>query len=230
MRQYKAKIKSVEQAAANVSCFELELIDPGDINFRAGQYILVKIPLKTPIFRAYSIYSSPGQKNIIKLCVTLVAGGKASEFFKTLKGGEELEFRGPLGHFTLKAAPEYFFIATGSGIAPLRSMIYHLLKENPRTKITLYFGLRREENIFLQNELKRLERKYPHFRYTLTLSRPSEKWPGAKGRVTEHLKNLPNYQNKKYYLCGSTAMINEVLDILQKRGVSYEDILFERFY
>jgi len=231
MREYKAKIKKITKLSDNARHFVLKLTKPKEIDFEAGQYVIIKIPGDTPLFRSYSIFSSPEKKNKIELCVTFVEGGKASEyFFKKCEIGDELEMRGPLGILKLEEAPEYVFIASGSGVAPFYPMALEILKNNPEAKINFFFSLRYAGDVFLRKELEKLKKKYPNFNYLITITRPDETWKGATGRINLHLEKLGNFQNKKYYLCGSTNMINDLSEILKQKGVNESDIRFERFY
>ncbi|MDD5043367.1 MAG: FAD-binding oxidoreductase [Patescibacteria group bacterium] len=225
MPDYKAKITKIEKLAPQV--LSLYLQPQEKINFQAGQYILVKIP-QHDIYRAYSLFSTP-EENQIRLCIQLIPNGKASGYFAAIKEGEELEFKGPFGSFILEEAPEYIFAATGAGLSPLRCMIKELLQNGSKKPIHLFLGRRYEEDIFLTDELEELKKKYPNFSYTPTLTRPTSAWPGATGRVTEHLAKLKNYKNKKFYICGQPDMVNDCVAILKENGVETKDIHFEKF-
>ncbi len=231
MQEYKAKIKEITKLSDNARHFVLELTEPKEIEFEVGQYVIIKIPNDAPLYRSYSIFSHPEKKKEIELCITKVEGGKASEyFFNKARTGDELELRGPLGILKLEEAPEYVFIASGSGIAPFYPMILNILKKNPEAKVNLFFSLRYPGDVFLEKELEKLKNKYNNFNYLITVTRPDESWKGEIGRINTHLDKLENFQNKKYYLCGSTNMINDISEILKQKGVSESDIHFERFY
>lgn len=226
MKDYIAKIASKTTLAPNIFCIKLQLKE--NIDFQVGQYIIVKIP-KYNIYRAYSFFSLPNG-NTIDLCVQLIPGGRASEYFAEIKKRDEIEFKGPLGCFSLEQAPEYIFVATGAGLAPLWVMIKQLLKTDYKNPIHLYFGRRYEKDLFMLNELEELAKKYSNFTYTISITRPTSDWQGKTGRLTEHLAKLENYKNKKFYICGGTEMINDCQEILKENGVQTEDIHFERFH
>ncbi len=228
---FEGAIQKIEKLTPNVMLFSVAIEGGTGVEFEAGQYMILKIPSPTPLFRSYSIFSAPSEKNELQFLVELVPGGRASGYFEKFTVGEKLEMRGPFGFFTLQDAPAgHTFIATGTGIAPLRSMIKHLFVNNPDASAEVFFGVRSEEDVYLKNELDALAAAHPNFRCVLTLSRPSDGWTGERGRVTEHLEKFSLKKKKKYYLCGSTDMINAVTSLLHSKGVPRENILFERFY
>ncbi|MBU1200029.1 hypothetical protein KJ953_00665 [Patescibacteria group bacterium] len=228
--------------------FELEFIK--EFNFKAGQYVSVKVN-ETGERRAYSIASVPGGKKI-GLLVDVSPGGVGSKFFENLKLGDGVEVLGPLGRFVVNKKGYTFdgfhlggvrvgtqppseeksliFVGTGSGIAPLRSMIEDVLqsKVNDRS-VYLVWGMRFEKDLFWQKEFEELERKYKNFKFELTLSKPSENWKGKKGRVTEVLKEMKRLEDVEFYLCGSSVMVEDCVKILTDKGVDEEKIQFEKY-
>ena len=106
-------------------------------------------------------------------------------------------------------------------------MINHALKNFPETGLWLVFGTRTEDDLFLSQAFSDWEKKGVNIQ--TTLSRPSDRWKGKYGYVTEHLPDLPP-EDTQYYLCGSQAMIEDVQKNLIKKGVKDSQIEFERFY
>ena len=96
---------------------------------------------------------------------------------------------------------------------------------------SLYWGLRREEDIFWKEELEELAVKYPNFKFVLTLSQPSESWAGRSGRVGEHVfANEQNLLDCDFYLCGNKAMVTEMEAKLLAKSVPKGQIKKELFY
>jgi NAD(P)H-flavin reductase len=237
----------------------LKLINPPELHFVAGQYITIEV---TEIKdgrprlnnRPYSIVSSPNEKGIIRLCTNRVgASGPGSSYLHALKQDDIFTFFSPIGYFTVdnQATTPLLFVATGTGIAPIKSMIHHLLETGTKRPITLYWGLRTEEDLYYQDELDVWARHYPLFRFVTTLSQPSSKWQGASGRVTHLLSRvlarapaqvleLPEAQphsehplqpdHLDAYLCGNGEMIREVRALLLSKGMPKKSIHFEKFY
>jgi NAD(P)H-flavin reductase len=157
--------------------------------------------------------------------VKRVPNGKASTYLWGLSGGEEVRFRGPMGRFALRN-PErkQIFVSTGTGIAPIRSMWQSLLeKENP-PEIELIFGVRHEEHLFCMDEFTAC---VPHMNTSVCLSRPSgEGGNYFHGRVTDFARHMDSFHFEKaeVYLCGSKPMVDEMKDILAKKGVGADRI------
>jgi len=233
MPQNTAKLTRHTQLTNDV--FELTFETENRLKFAAGQFITIKIEDKNqPCFRAYSICSAP-QKNNNKfdICIKLIKDGRGSNWLNNLQIGEKINFIGPTGKFTFKeTAKDVLFIATGTGIAPFKSMLEDSPSGSPKNKITLLWGLRNTESIFYKKFLNKIKEKHENFSFTITLSDQENniKWQGETGRVTDFLlKTKIDSKNTETYLCGLKEMIEEVSAILQKKGLSKEAIHFEQY-
>lgn len=208
-----------------------------DFDFAAGQYVSLKVdPSGTR--RPYSIASPPGG-NTIELAVDVSPMGVGSKYILGLKEGDSVEALGPVGNFTLSsknAKANKLFIATGSGIAPFRSMIFDLLKKHKyQGEISLIWGMRYEEDLFWQEELLQLNKDFANFSYKVILSKPGERWHGEQGHVGDCLRNhfmekMTDLSQWEFFLCGSQAMIMETGAYLAGKGTAKEDIHFEKFF
>lgn len=208
---------------------ELHFTRPEEFSYLAGQFIQVLVPDGTDITpRSYSLASAPKDTNLV-LCVKVLPNGKGSGYLNSLTIGQEITFRGPLGHFVCtEDAVAHFFIATGAGIAPILGMMRDELENKQiRKDIHLLFGVRYEEDVFWLDQLDKLTSQYENFSYRLTLSRPTDGWTGLKGRVTEHLAEHP--VDHDFYLCGSMDMVKDVRGLLLKNGVGPKKIRMEIF-
>ena len=197
-----------------------------DFTFEAGQFVtfffLQEGKLKP---RSYSILNPPSQKGTLEFITKLIPGGLASEFLGKAQKGATLAVKGPLGHMVLQEAEEHWFIATGTGVVPFYSMLAEHLPHYPHQTFRLLWGLPGQKDIFLQKELDDLQKMYPHFRYTITLSR--ETWSGAQGRVQAHLPS--DFAHKMFYLCGRQEMVLEMRAYLLAQGVSSTMIKVESY-
>lgn len=208
---------------------ELQYTRPDDFAFQAGQFIQVMFGnQKIPIFRSYSISSTPTDE-YIELCVKLYDNGVGSEFFTQANIGESMTFRGPAGRFVCDSTDQdILFIATGAGLAPIMSMLRNELENKQINNfVHLIFGVRHEKDIFWTDRLQALHQSYPHFTYTLTISRPESTWTGHEGRVTKHLP--PHIPEKQSFLCGSADMVKTVRQLLIHNGTPPESVHFEIF-
>jgi ferredoxin-NADP reductase len=211
--------------------------NPG-FDFLPGQYISVIIPGAGPggrdLRRAYSIASHP-EKRIIELCVKVVERGPGSQYLHSLKVGDSMKCVGAYGHFyyKTKSHKHVVFIATGTGIAPFRSMIYSKIFNDSKPLSThLLFGARADGDLLYTDEIMHTLGK-THF--VQSLSRPHHEggWTGHKGRVTDWLKEKSSHilwNETEFYICGNGAMIDEVKQILTSREVPKDAIHTEVYY
>ena len=209
---------------------ELERFD-----FEPGQFVTLDLPIgeKTADrWRSYSIASWPDGTNVFELVIVLAEGGKGTEFlFSEIKEGDEITFRGAQGKFTLpeNIDRDLFLICTGTGIAPFRSMVHHILNNHvPHRHIYLVFGCRKKADILYYEELVDLSHRIENFHYHPTLSR--EEWEGKKGYVHEVYEELLKDKPPAYFfLCGWKNMINEAKHRLMDLGYDKKDIHFELY-
>jgi len=230
-QRYTASIVSVAQLNRNVYTAYFRVTDPPVIRFLAGQYGSFIIDNKTR--RNFSFTTSPNDTARIGICADITPMGPGSVWLKNLTSGDTIAFIGPLGRFTIDKSPTTpkVFIATGTGIAPLRSMIIDCLHSLRTTSLALYWGLRFEDDIFWNEEFTGYAGKHTNFRYTLTLSRPTPPWNGAIGRVTEHIdEKEKDLAKNEYYLCGNRPIIDDIRQQLLQRGVPENQIKTELFY
>lgn len=223
-----ATITQITPIATEV--LEVKFTRPVGFEYMAGQFIQLIIPSETgEILRSYSISSAPHETEL-ELCVKLLPGGVGSNFFRALKLGDQINFYGSVGRFTVQ--PELnsplVFVATGSGLAPVMSMISDVLEARGcLAPVSLLFGVRTQVDIFWQERLQTLAAQFPNFSYTITLSQPESGWTGVVGRVTAQLSTLP--QAAHYFLCGSGEMVSEVRHHLITAGEPATSIHFEIF-
>lgn len=214
--------------------FEDPLYD--ELKFIPGQ--LVQLCAKPgeddSVIRNYSVASWPDGTNNLELIITYLEGGAMSEYlFKEAKIGDEFVYRGPMGIFTLPETidRDIFFVSTGSGISPFRSMINYIAENGvPTQNVKLFFGTRTQEDICYWEEMKLIESLVPNFEFIPTLSQ--EEWKGKTGYVHEHYLSLIDDMKDKplVYYCGWDRMISEGREHLAKRGFEMtKDIRVEIF-
>jgi ferredoxin-NADP reductase len=226
---------SWKELAPEVHHFDFEVPGRQELAFTPGQFVSVleKVDGKE-ITRAYSI-ASPRGGNQFALCLNRVPDGLLSSFLFTLHPGEEVEMHEPLGYFTLRHPGRHaVFVATGTGIAPFRSM---LLDHLPRTQpnITLLFGTRHEHGLLYREDMERLAREFKTFRFLPTLTQPSESWRGRTGRVQAHLDEALGLRTPDeivsvdVYVCGLKEMVDDVRQELKRRGFDRKQIIYEKY-
>ncbi|MBI5754523.1 FAD-dependent oxidoreductase [Candidatus Peregrinibacteria bacterium] len=228
-----AILKKKQQFTDDVIELEFETSQP--FNFVAGQFVTYKIADKIPpCFRAYSISNAPLKDgNILATCLKVVPNGRGSNWLNTLKIGDKVEFMGPSGKLTFKTLPEKLalFIATGTGITPMKSIIEDELAKGNTQKMHLLFGLRYIKDIFYKEHFENLAKNHPNFTFDMSLTRPeNDSWAGSKGRVTEILNKTDlDPKNTEVYMCGLKDMILEVTNLLKSKGFEDSAIHDEKY-
>jgi len=209
-----------------------------EIKYIPGQLIqLATKDLENPgevIGRNYSLSSWPDGSNKLEIIVTNLVGGKMCDYlFNRAEVGDEILYRGPMGIFTLPDVidRDIYFVSTGSGISPFRSMLNYIADNKvPTKKLKLFFGTRTKADICYYEEMLELEKRIPNFEYVPCLSQ--EKWEGHNGYVhTAYLPELATADKKPLiYYCGWTKMIEEGKGYLDDLGYKMqEDIRIEIF-
>lgn len=202
------------------------------VPFKAGQFCMVHVPKEGKVLKKpYSICSAPFEKGYLDLCVKLVEGGYTTNWFWGLKEGDEVKMTIPYGGFLIEEPIDYdfVFVATGTGITPLRSMIKTLLHEGCLRKISLIFGVRHENEILYLEEFSRLQKDHKNFSFIPTVSRPKA-WTGEVGYVQEKLKKfVTDPKGNRIYVCGLVPMIEAVQQAAHEIGFDKKSVHFEKY-
>jgi NAD(P)H-flavin reductase len=182
--------------------------------------------------RSYSVASSPHHDNRFDLCLNIIPHGLVSPWLFNLEPGEPIQFRGPFGLFTLREPldPVSAFIATGTGIAPIRAMLQYLYQVPNPAEVWLLFGVRKEADILYRQEFERIALDNPGFHFIPTLSRPDPGWTEHTGYVQKQItRYLACKQGLHAYVCGLKKMVNDVCQQLMAMGYDESALSFEKY-
>ncbi|NLO37676.1 MAG: 2Fe-2S iron-sulfur cluster binding domain-containing protein [Clostridiaceae bacterium] len=238
IREFKTRIARIDTLTHDIKGLRLELLEPDRIRFKAGQYVqLYTKPyskVRESVFRAYSMASVPSEDRVVELIVRQVPEGICTTYVhQELKEGDELRISGPYGDFYLRGdCDELVFIAGGSGLAPIRSLILDILEKQLPYKMTFFFGAVTLRDLYYLDYFGELQQKHENFRFVPALSKPTptDNWQGEIGLITEVVDRfVPDGQNKEAYLCGSPGMINACLNVLQAKGFGPDKIFYDKF-
>lgn len=204
--------------------------------------------------RAYSMANYPAEGDIVMLNVRIatppwdrnantwmdVKPGICSSYIFNLKPGDKVQVSGPFGEFhpILNSKREMLYVGGGAGMAPLRSHILHLLNTLKITdrKISYWYGARSKNEIFYEEDFRKLEKEFPNFTFNIALSepQPEDNWTGYVGFI--HKVILDNYlanhdapEDIEYYMCGPGPMAKAVEKMLYDLGVPREMLMFDDF-
>ncbi len=231
-----ARLASSVPLSAQTKHLEFEVPTVPRFGFVAGQWLSFKTnkPDGEEITRAYSIASPPGEDNRLALCLNRVQDGFMSNFLCDMKVGEEISCLGPFGDFILRPPlRDTIFIATGTGVAPFRSMLHWLLADPVRhqdKQLSLLFGNRTEGDIYYHDEFLELSARHANFHYLPTLSRGAPERQGRRGYVQEHLPGIVQGRNDMHaYICGLDKMVKANRELLKGLGWDRKSILYEKY-
>ena len=204
--------------------------------------------------RAYSMANYPAEGDIVMLNVRIatppfdrakggwmdVKPGIASTYIFNLKPGDKVMVSGPFGEFhpILNSECEMLYVGGGAGMAPLRSHVLHLLntlKISDR-KISYWYGARSKNEIFYEEDFRKLEAEFPNFSFHIALSEPlpEDNWTGPVGFIhnvilNNYLKDHEAPEDIEYYMCGPGPMAKAVENMLWDLGVPREMLMFDDF-
>ncbi len=215
----------------------LEALDQAPFSFEPGQHLcLTKAFGGRSARRHFSIASAPNGGNRLELCVAVDTHSAFGRYLGRIGPGEEIEYEGPAGDFRLrKPLQASIFVAGGTGISPIRSMLRHLIAgdtdRSAGSELTLLYGARHPEQVFYREEFESLARRHPNFQFWPTLSSPSHGWGGRRGYVQTHLAEALRGRTRglDVYLCGRRAMVEETLHFLDDAGLDANSIIYEKY-
>ncbi len=239
VREYRGVVEQITDLTHDIKALRIRLIEPERISYRPGQYIQLEAPAygsnPEPVYRAYSMSSMPEDDGHIELIIRLVPGGICTTWvFTKLKQGHEVRFNGPYGDFQLSGNDrEMVWIAGGSGMAPFWSMVRHM-QRHPEIarKTTYFFGAVRGHDLFLLDELRKLEEQLDWFTFIPALSAavPEDQWQGETGLITQIVdRHVPDGSQAEVYLCGSPGMVDASGKVVSSKGIGPERMFFDKF-
>ncbi len=239
IREFRAQVDRIDQLSYDNKGITLKILPPEDgITFKPGQYVQLQVPpydkIKTSEYRAYSVASNARDKEHIQLVITKVEGGIVSTFVHDhLNEGDEVVVRGPFGDFYLRDSDrDILFIATGSGLAPVMSMIYQIEVEGIQRKTMLFYGDRKPRDLYFRDRLQQWHKELPNFNCFLTLTRSTQedRWEGETGRVTDLIKkHIPDNAPVDVYICGAPPMVESCVKLLEQKGISAANVFYDKF-
>jgi ring-1,2-phenylacetyl-CoA epoxidase subunit PaaE len=238
------RVASVEPLTADsvAITFEVPPELAGEFDFGAGQHVNLRTPQAgDDVRRSYSI-CSPAGSGVLRIAVKRLPGGAFSSYAAgTLKPGDLVEVMTPLGRFNTPLDPanekHYAFVAAGSGITPVLSLIATTLRVEPNSRVTLLYGNRTSASVMFADELADLKDRYPErFHLIHVLSRESGEVELFSGRLDpDRLSRiidaiLPVESVDEWFLCGPYKMVVGAQELLLSRGVERRHVHVELFH
>jgi ferredoxin-NADP reductase len=224
--------RDVIRATPRTRIIRLDLgSDP--FSFKAGQAVVVGLHDEA-MRKPYSIASSPQHaidSNCLELLLPIDNPEPDDPHLERLAAGTKVDVEGPFGTFGLPADADdtaILFVAGGTGIAPLRSMMWDTIERRPATHLALIYSVRSPDEIAYEDELRALSAEGRlDLRVTVTRER-RESWLGPRGRIDAALvQSVIRTPETRCVLCGPAAMISDVTSLLSGAGVPGERIVTE---
>lgn len=231
--EIRTTLERVEQVARDIYFFRLGVETGKGLEFKPGQYVDLRVP-GTDQWRSYSMASTPSDGGGLDFLLKPTPGGLWSTYLTTrAQVGDVIDVRGPFGSFYLRDdSSQLVFVAGGSGLAPIWSMLQQMRAAGDKRRAWLYFGARSAEDLVYAKELERLQGEVTNFCFVPALSEPESAaaWLGETGLVTEVLdRKQTSWLGAEGYLCGPPAMVDAAIEVLVRRGVPVERIFFDKF-
>jgi CDP-4-dehydro-6-deoxyglucose reductase, E3 len=229
IRTLPCRVQKMERLADDVMVLHLRLPANERLQFLAGQYI--EFLLKGGSRRSFSMGNAPHDDELIQLHVRHVAGGQFTDHvFGTMKERDILRLEGPLGTFFLRedSAKPIVFVASGTGFAPIKSIIEHALHKGVTRPMVLYWGGRRAKDLYMDA----LARQWP-IEYVPVISDalPEDNWSGRTGFVHRAvMQDFPDLSGHQVYACGVPVMVDAAKrDFTQQCKLPEEEFFADSF-
>jgi NAD(P)H-flavin reductase len=227
-KKISARVFRIWRPADDVAVLQLRFPASIRAKFKAGQYLRVKMPDGDG--RNFSMANPPQESDGVQLHIRHVPGGAFSEtILASLKLNDRLEVEVPFGDFHIREDDQarFVFVATGTGFAPLKSMMDDMIRRRSTREVRFYWGGRKEADLYMAETCEKWANRYPWFAFIPVLSDPDPNWPGRRGLVHRAvLDDIPSLAGRQVYACGNPAMIEVARTEFKTLGRLPED----RFY
>jgi CDP-4-dehydro-6-deoxyglucose reductase len=230
IRTLPARVEKVDRPAEDVAVLNLKLPAGERLQFLAGQYI--DILMKDGKRRSFSMANAPHDDAYLQLHVRKTPGGSFSRYvFEEMKERAIIRFEGPLGTFYLREDSDkpMIFVAGGTGFAPIKAQIEHMLHHGTDRPMVLYWGARSLRDLYMPDLPVRWQQEHPNFTFIPVISDPipEDNWQGRTGFVHQAvLDDFPDLSGYQVYACGAPGMT----DIAKETFVAQRGLPEDEFY
>ena len=237
LKQYETTVTRIDDVTDTIKHVFLKLPEGEEIIFKPGQYVQILAPEyqgnDEEVYRAYSIASSPSKTTEIELLIGYIPEGIATTYVhQHLQVGDKLNIIGPFGHFFYQDTDKpMIFVGSGTGVAPNLSIVRYMQENNIQRPGLFLSAGRHVDDLFLQDEFAQMKKALPNlnFRFSVTQPEPGA-WNGPTEWVTDGLKLLiDDASGMEAYLCGSPVTIEQIVTILKEKGMSEDQIFYDKF-
>lgn len=234
IKKMPCRLQSIERKAPDVAVLKLQLPANEVLQFLAGQY--VEFILRDGSRRSYSLANAPYQEGGIELHIRHMPGGLFTDHvFGAMKEREILRFEGPLGTFFLREESKkpIILLASGTGFAPIKSLVEQAFFKNVDRPMVLYWGARRRADLYMESLPMQWADQHPNFKFVSVLSEPTAQcnWQGRTGFVHHAvMEDFPDLSAYQVYACGAPVMVDSARsDFTERCGLSEDEFYADSF-
>ncbi len=228
--EFETKVKDIILRTHNVKSFRFDR--PESLNYKAGQFMFITIKSgKEEMKKHFTISSSPTEGDYIEFTKKLT-GHEFSNALDALKAGDRAKIDVPYGNFTFEGEFEKIgMLSGGIGITPLRSICKYCTDMRLFADIILLYSSHSESDIIFREEFEEMQERNKNLKVVFTVSEPGESWMGLRGRINARMieRNIPDYVERVFYICGPPAMVESMENQLKELGVPEKQIKKEIF-
>jgi CDP-4-dehydro-6-deoxyglucose reductase/ferredoxin-NAD(P)+ reductase (naphthalene dioxygenase ferredoxin-specific) len=231
LRKMLCRVASIDTMTHDIRRVRLEIVSGGPFTFSAGQYAEVAFDSLPP--RDFSM-ANQSDEPFLEFHIRAMSGGAASQYVRyRLRAGDIVRVEGPRGisHLREKHAGPIVALAGGSGLAPIKAIVERALALRRPQPISLYFGVRDERDLYLEDHFRDLEAKHANLRFVPVLSEPDGPTTRRSGFLADVLaQDFPSLDGAKVYLAGPPIMVETCVAAAARLGARREDCHADAFY
>lgn len=229
IKKLPCRVQRIERLAEDVAALFLTLPANERLQFMAGQYL--EIILRDGKRRAYSMANPPEQDTLVELHVRNMGGAFTDYVFHKMKEKDILRFEGPLGTFFLREDSDkpMVFVASGTGFAPIKSILLHTFARGITREMVLYWGGRRPGDLYMLDLVRQWQAEHGNFSFVPVISDalPEDGWQGRTGFVHHAvMEDFPDLSGYQVYACGAPVVVEAAHRDFTTRCALPEDEFF----
>lgn len=229
--KFETYVKEIIPRTYNVISFRFPR--PAELNYKPGQFFFVTIKAQDgkELSKHFSLSSSPTEKTHIEFTKKL-SDSDFSAALKALKEGDWARIDAPYGKFTFEGEYERIgLLGGGIGITPFMSICKYCTDTYQKTKITLLYGNRTENDIVFRKEFEAMQEQNKNLKVVFILNEASSGWKGATGLITAEMikKEIPDFKETMFYTCGPPGMVQVMEKLVEQLGLPKSQLKREYF-
>ena len=226
-----SRVLTKERISSDVVVLKLMLAPGSAFTYRPGQYLDITLP--NGVTRSYSMAARQPENNALELHIRLVPAGEATPFiFDELALRKMVTVTGPYGSFYLReSAAPLVMLASGTGFAPVKALMEQLIADGIERPVTLYWGGRRADDLYMSDLCTDWAGRFPWFRYIPVVSDATDGWHGRSGFVHQAvIDDYPDLSAHDVYACGAPVVVESARrDFTERCGLSPANFYADAF-